>query len=600
MTSSSGDNPTRILSAAARDKTPPQMIGPYRVIRRLGEGGMGEVLLAEDAKLGRHVAIKLIRRELVTAPQFLERFEREAKLCARLNHPRVVSLYQVGEVDGNPYQVLEYVKGMTLRELLRTPPPLPLAKVCEFFAQAAEGLEAARAAGIIHRDIKPGNIMVRDDGLVKVMDFGLSKGQDMDGLTQTQAALGTPEYMAPEQAEGKPLDHRADIYALGISLFQCVTGYLPFRASSAVSTMMKQVHEPLPADPKLQAIAGGRLDGLIRRMTAKDPADRPWRYIDVIEELRLLAALLAEDGQLSAAEVDLVPSPRGNGRTPKPAYDPQRASGTPPVGYLAPAPAKRRSSSSVQIGRQRRRLQTLTYAGVGLLLLGALVGGGLWATGGFPGKSAAAPDSKAQPVPGGDAAKPAVTPTPAPTPDDGRMRITLRSSGRTATLADLLGGLQAHGVNFVVRDQIDPRAYPASFVFEQTPPDDIVRAVTTGAGWSTEDQGGILFLARGAAPPQQSVRAARAGQDTTGLPNVSLRAMSNPVTLLEACEGFRYEAGVDYLILGEGLTRWPITNVGLTNANLGTVMTLLLQNGAPMEWAMVGNTLVIVPKGTRN
>ncbi|HYE16657.1 MAG TPA: serine/threonine-protein kinase, partial [Pyrinomonadaceae bacterium] len=220
-----------------------ETISHYRVIRKLDRGGMGEVFLAEDSRLGRRLALKLLLEEFTRDPNRLRRFEQEARAASALNHPNILTIYEIGEAAGRHYIATEFVEGETLRQRIKRAPLAP-AEALDVAAQTAEALAAAHASHIIHRDIKPENLMLRRrDGIVKVLDFGLAKllerpagsapaargaAESFTGPTETGVVMGTPRYMSPEQARGRGVDARADLWSLGVVLYECVAGERPF------------------------------------------------------------------------------------------------------------------------------------------------------------------------------------------------------------------------------------------------------------------------------------------------------------------------------------------------------------------------------------
>jgi len=227
--------------------TPDTKLGTYKILAPIGAGGMGEVYRAKDLELGREVAIKVLRKELASEPDGLKRFEREARTASALNHPNITTIYHIGEHEGTRYIAMELVDGKTLRELL-SEGPLSTKKTLDVAMQIAGGLAKAHAAGIVHRDLKPENLMVTEDGLVKILDFGLAKlipqGADVDPemATVTKATrqgtiLGTVQYMSPEQAAGRALDYRSDQFSFGSILYEMLPGRLAFREHTVPQTL---------------------------------------------------------------------------------------------------------------------------------------------------------------------------------------------------------------------------------------------------------------------------------------------------------------------------------------------------------------------------
>lgn len=262
--------------AAAAAPAPARTVGRrYRLVERIGAGGMGEVWRADDTLLGRPVAVKALRPERAADPEFLARFRAEARWAGRLHHPGVASVLDYGEDDGAPWLVLELVEGEALSGLLRREGRLSAARTVDVVAQAAAALQAAHAGGLVHRDVKPGNLLVRPDGAVKVTDFGVAttaERGDGDPLTRTGTLLGTVGYLSPEQAAGSPATAASDLYALGVVAYECLAGHRPFAGDNPVSVALQHLRDappPLPADVPADVAA------LVLRTLAKDPADRP-------------------------------------------------------------------------------------------------------------------------------------------------------------------------------------------------------------------------------------------------------------------------------------------------------------------------------------
>lgn len=259
----------------------------YRVEEMIGEGGMGKVYRARQMMLDKQVVLKVLRHTLLSDERTVARFQREAKAASRLNHPNSISILDFGQAeDGALFIAMEYVQGRDLHQILSREWPLPEARVIRIVSQVLGALADAHAAGVIHRDLKPENIMVeqrrKEPDVVKVLDFGIAKIQDQSGdegpaLTRAGFVCGTPEYMSPEQARGAPLDHRSDLYAVGVILYQLTTGLLPFESDSAVGFATKHLTQepPPPSKRRPEARISPGLERLILKALAKDPNDRP-------------------------------------------------------------------------------------------------------------------------------------------------------------------------------------------------------------------------------------------------------------------------------------------------------------------------------------
>jgi len=253
--------------------------GRYEVKEILGEGGMGTVFKAVDAELGEVIAIKTLRSDFLNAePTALERFKSEIRLARRISHRNVVRTHDLGENSGIYYITMEYVEGKSLKDLIRARGKLPLAITLSVGKQLARALEVAHEQGVIHRDIKPQNMVVEPDGVLKVMDFGIARlatRQPESGVTQAGTAIGTPEYMAPEQLGGKEIDARADIYAAGCVLYECLTGRPPFTAETPYQLVVKLLEETAPGPRSLNPEVPAALDALVMSALAKEPSGRP-------------------------------------------------------------------------------------------------------------------------------------------------------------------------------------------------------------------------------------------------------------------------------------------------------------------------------------
>jgi serine/threonine-protein kinase len=260
--------------------------GRYALERLIGEGGMARVYAGRDLRLNRRVAIKIPHSHYLTDPDFLSRFRHEAQAAAMLTHPNIVDVYDVGQDGDVHYLVMEYVEGTNLKAIITREAPLPIARAVDLAAQVALGLHAAHRAGLIHRDIKPQNIIVTPDGRAHISDFGVAKSPLSTALTETGVAFGTVDYLSPEQAQGRPATPLSDVYALGVVLYEMLTGRLPFTGDSALAVAMKHVTEPpIPPRQLVPAIPPG-LEALVLQALAKDPAQRPASALEFAEALR--------------------------------------------------------------------------------------------------------------------------------------------------------------------------------------------------------------------------------------------------------------------------------------------------------------------------
>ena len=246
----------------------------YRLESKLGSGGMSTVYLARDITLERWVAVKVMHREMSDQPDQIERFRREARAVAQLSHPNVVSVIDAGEDGGHPYIVFEYVDGETLKQRIERVGPLPVDESTAYAIEIGRGLAAAHSRRLVHRDVKPQNVLIDSEGRAKVTDFGIARSLEADGLTQTGRVLGTTDYVSPEQAMGRGVDARTDIYSLGVLLYEMLTGEVPFTAQTVVGVAMKHVNEDMPDVQRRRPEVSSALAAVIERSTAKDPKKR--------------------------------------------------------------------------------------------------------------------------------------------------------------------------------------------------------------------------------------------------------------------------------------------------------------------------------------
>ncbi len=279
---------------------PEQVVGGrYRVVRKLGGGGMADVYLCEDLTLGRHVAIKVLLQRYLDDPTFVERFRREAKAAAGLNQQNLVSIYDWGEVDGTYYIAMEYVEGETLKDYIRRRGRLSGNESVAVGLQLLAAVEFAHRSGIVHRDIKPQNVMIDRSGTIKVMDFGIARAGD-SGMTEAGSILGTAQYLAPEQAKGHPVDERSDLYSVGVVLYEMLTGTVPFKGDSAVTVALKHVNEVPPEPAELVPGMPYALNQIVLKAMAKGPADRYQTAAEFARDLRAAR----EGGPVQAAAFD--------------------------------------------------------------------------------------------------------------------------------------------------------------------------------------------------------------------------------------------------------------------------------------------------------
>jgi eukaryotic-like serine/threonine-protein kinase len=280
--------------------------GRYRLDAQIGTGGMSTVYRAFDTVLERQVAIKLMHREIASDSDQLERFRREARAVAQLNHPHIVTVIDAGEDDNTPYIVFEYVEGETLKDRIRRYGRLPIQESIAYAIEIARALGVAHERGIVHRDVKPQNVLVDEEGSAKVTDFGIARTLDQEGLTADGRVLGTTDYVSPEQALGHPVTGQSDLYSLGIVLFEMLTGDVPFRGENQVAVAMKHVREQLPDVQARRPEVSSALAAVIDRATAKDTADRYATDAELIADLEQVLAYETQRSGQSTGEATAV------------------------------------------------------------------------------------------------------------------------------------------------------------------------------------------------------------------------------------------------------------------------------------------------------
>jgi serine/threonine protein kinase len=282
--------------------------GRYRILRRIGSGGMADVYLAEDQELGRNVAIKILNDRHAGDEQFVERFRREAKNAAGLSHPNIVSIYDRGEAEGTYYIAMEHIDGRSVKELILARGPAPVHIAIEYARQILSALRFAHRRGLVHRDIKPHNVLDDGDGRVKVTDFGIAR-VGASQMTEAGSIVGTAQYLSPEQARGAPVDARSDLYSLGIVLYELLTGKVPFTGDSPVEIAMKHLNELPKAPSSLRPEIPRDLDLVILRALAKDPDERYASAEEMDADLARIEQGLSVSSRTAEAETRIMTAP---------------------------------------------------------------------------------------------------------------------------------------------------------------------------------------------------------------------------------------------------------------------------------------------------
>ena len=338
--------------------------GRYHVADRIAAGGMGEVYRARDAVLERPVAIKVLHRNLAGDAGFIERFRREARAAANLNHQNIVAVHDWGSVDGIYYMVMEYVAGLSVREILHAEGLLAPAQAADVLEQTLAALQHAHRQGIVHRDVKPENLMVTRDGVVKVADFGLARAFADAQITEAGNVIGTVQYLAPEQLQGEPADPRTDLYALGVVAFELLTGRLPFTGETPMAIAYQHIHEPMPRPSSANPAVPASLDGWVASVTEKQRELRPESAAEARRDLETEARSLPAAPPLASL-------------VPEVAVIPVRDVVAP--GAASSDPAETITISGRELGRSRRKRRKGRWA-LGIVLALLAIAGVAWAS----------------------------------------------------------------------------------------------------------------------------------------------------------------------------------------------------------------------------
>ena len=367
--------------------SPVEIAGRYRLESRLGFGGMSTVHLALDLRLERQVAVKLLAEHLADDPAFVSRFQREAQAAARLVHPNIVQVFDSGrdERTGQYFIVMEYIEGSSCAEILRDDGWMEVDDALKIIEQACEGLDYAHRHGVVHRDVKPGNLLRAREGEVKLADFGIAKATEQSSITQVGSVLGTAAYLAPEQARGEEAGPPADLYALGVVTYQLISGRLPYEATSLTELALKQQQEEPPTLDTLVAAVSTELADAIAVALALDPRDRYPTARDMRRGLHNGANGIAPERQQRAAARVAPPThattvlPTAKRRASAPAAAPTAAAGArrprpgPPRSQPAPIPAAGARSTTKQQGRNRLAIALLAVLALVLVIVAVVV-----------------------------------------------------------------------------------------------------------------------------------------------------------------------------------------------------------------------------------
>src|SRR5881409_1165834 len=306
--------------------------GRYRIVRKLGTGGMANVYLAEDEVLGRRVAIKILNDRHAGDDQFVERFRREAKNAASLSHPNIVSIYDRGEAEGTYYIAMEYLDGRSLKELIVARGPAPIHLAVDYARQVLAAIRFAHRHGIVHRDIKPHNVLVDGEGRLKVTDFGIARA-GVSQMTEAGSIIGTAQYLSPEQAKGAPVDQTSDLYSVGVVLYELLTGVVPFSGETPVEIAMKHLSTVPPPPSAKRKDVPRDLDLVVMRALAKDPAERYQSAEEMDADLRRVSRGTAISPVTEEAATAIIARPPPTAATEIKSRAPENVPYAPPPAY---------------------------------------------------------------------------------------------------------------------------------------------------------------------------------------------------------------------------------------------------------------------------
>ncbi|MGF3056573.1 protein kinase domain-containing protein [Microbacterium sp. YY-01] len=445
--------------------------GRYELLSRIAIGGMGEVWEATDHVIGRTVAIKILKDEYMGDPGFLERFRAEARHAALVNHEGIASVFDYGEENGSAYLVMELVPGEALSTILERDGAISADKTLDIVAQTAAALQAAHAAGLVHRDIKPGNLLITPDGRVKITDFGIARIADQVPLTATGQVMGTVQYLSPEQASGHPASPATDTYSLGIVAYECLAGKRPFTGESQVAIAMAQINEQ---PPPLPATVPGPVQNLVMAMIAKKPADRPSSAASVAR-----AAQALRRGDLQSATI-AVPAINGE-ESPDATTQLFAGVGGEDATMMLPATTPLPTDDAAdEEGAQKKKRSPWTWPLIALIALLVLVlGGSLFAL--LNGDSQPEPDPSSPTATATSTPTPTTTPTPTPTESN---RVSLAS-------LDLIGQSCDQGVATAEDAGLDATCVTG----DAAPSDDQIGLVyKTDPSGGSVDKGSLITL----------------------------------------------------------------------------------------------------------